>query len=97
MNVCLACCKHFLLWSKILSVFCYDTLGVKHDDIFQLCSKRNIQFCAAYCGSSSSVYDNLNFRYVFACDFQSILQSSSRYNCRSMLVVVHNRNIKIFL
>src|SRR5574344_1695987 len=89
--------KLFFLFCKFFAVTCDDTFGVQHDDILFSGSQGYIELRTTDGGCTGTIHDNLHLGDVLSVYFQCILQSGSRDNSCTVLVIMHNRNIECTL
>ena len=97
MDVAAVGSEHLLLFGQVLTVACDNALRVEHDDVLDLCTESYIEFCTADSSSTSTVYNNLDVFDILSSYFQGILQTGSRDDCRTVLVIVHDRDVKVLL
>ena len=82
---------------QFLTVAGDDTLGVEHDDVFVSSAQGFVELGTGNGGSTGSVhYDTYIFNFL-ACHFEGIQKSGCRDDGRTMLVIVHHRDVQFFL
>ena len=94
MYVAAFCGEVFLLLSKIRTVACDHTLRVEHEDIFALGSESLIELCTRNGGGTGTVHHYSHLRDVLTVHLKGVLQSGSRDDSRTVLVVVHHRDVE---
>ena len=97
MDVAAVGSEHLLLLCQVLTVACDNALRVEHHDVLDLCTESNIEFGTADSSSTRTVYNNLYVLDVLASHFEGILQTGCRDDGSTVLVIVHDRDVKVLL
>ena len=90
-------CKESLCFGEALAVLADNALAIAHHKIFFLETERQVETCASASSSTSAVHDHLHVANALACNFNSVQEASGRNDSRTVLVIVHHRNIKLSL
>ena len=70
-------------------------MAVAHDDILYAPELKELHDGGS--GSSWSVYDHAYAFFLFACDFETVYETGKSDNSRSMLIIMHDRDIELCL
>ena len=90
MNVAPVGSKHSLLLGEVLAIAGDNALGIEHHHILATHAKCTIKLRARNGGSTSTIDNHLHVLNILSCHLEGILQSGSRNDGRTMLVVMHH-------
>ena len=89
--------EEFLLFVEVVAVAGDHALRVEHQDILLLGTDGHIEFGAGNGGSTGTVHHDLHLGDVLADHLQCVLQSGSRDDGRTVLVVMHHGDVECAL
>ena len=89
-------CEITFLFVQVGALFADDTFAIHHNDIFESRTERYIQFRTRYGRGTCTVYDNFNVFNLLSCYFKGVDKSCAGDDGRTVLVIVHHRDIEFF-